>query len=46
MIASFWGMNVGGLPFAASSSGFWIVMALSGALSGVTAFILWRKKMF
>ncbi len=46
MLASFWGMNVGGLPFASSSVGFWLVMGISGALSGVMVFILWRKKMF
>lgn len=45
MIASFWGMNVG-VPFASSSAGFWIVMGIAGVCSGLTVFILWRKKMF
>jgi magnesium transporter len=46
MLASFWGMNVGGLPFATSEVGFWLVIGISGALSGLMVFILWRKKMF
>lgn len=46
MIASFWGMNVPGLPFADSPGGFWAVMAVALAASGITILILWRKKMF
>ena len=46
IVASLWGMNVKGLPFAESEGGFWIIMAISIALSGAIAFFLWRKKMF
>ena len=46
MIASFWGMNVPGLPFADTPGGFWAVMAVALAASGITILILWRKKMF
>jgi magnesium transporter len=47
MIASFWGMNVE-VPFGveSTSAGFWIVMGIAGICTGVTVFILWRKKMF
>ena len=46
MIARFWGMNVEGLPFADSPGGFWAVVAVALAASGVIILILWRKKMF
>ena len=46
MISSFWGMNVQGLPFSEGPGGFWAVVAVALAASGITMLILWRKKMF
>ena len=46
IVASLWGMNVAGLPFANNPFGFWIVLSISIVLSGVTAFIMKKKKMF
>jgi len=45
MISSFWGMNVG-VPFRDSQPGFWSVLVLSAGLTGVTGFVLWKKRMF
>lgn len=45
LFASFWGMNVG-VPFAGNPAGFWIVVAISLGVCGITAYILWKKKMF
>ena len=42
MIASFFGMNVGGLPIP----NFWSVVLISVACTGVAAFVLFKKKMF
>ena len=44
MISSFWGMNVG-VPFLDQETGFWFVIILSLCLTGLTWFILWKKKM-
>ena len=46
IVASLWGMNVAGLPFTNNPFGFWIVLSISIVLSGVTAFIMKKKKMF
>ena len=46
MIASFWGMNVGDLPFASSDAGFWPVVGIALAATGIAAVLLWKKKMF
>lgn len=46
MIASFFGMNVKGLPFETFSGGFWAVVGFAAVISGVSTLILWRKKMF
>lgn len=43
MIASFYGMNVSGLPF---KDFFWFPVAISMVLIVISAFILIRKKMF
>ena len=45
LFASFWGMNTG-VPWENSIAGFWIVMGMSLAASGVAFFFLWKKKMF
>lgn len=46
MFSSFWGMNVANVPFAANPYGFWIVGGISLVVSGIVAFVLWKKKMF
>lgn len=46
MIASFYGMNVEGLPFAHSPIAFWIIIAIAAVVSGLAAFFLNRHKMF
>jgi len=46
IIASLWGMNVGGIPFATHPAGFWIVMAVALALSAVSFVFMAKKKMF
>lgn len=48
MVSSFYGMNVNhvGMPFADSPWGFWIVVALSVALSGLVAWIFSKKNLF
>lgn len=45
MVASFYGMNVN-IPFQDAHHAFWIPMIIAVALSGVTAFIFWKKKYF
>jgi zinc transporter len=32
LIASIWGMNVGGIPFSGSPNGFWVVAGLIAAV--------------
>lgn len=44
MISSFWGMNVA-VPYLGQEAGFWAVLTLSLFLTGLTWFILWKKKM-
>ena len=43
IVASLWGMNVGGLPFANNPLGFLIVMIIA-FLSSLVAWILLKKK--
>lgn len=45
IIASLWGMNVK-VPFADTAGGFWIVLGICVLISGITAWIMKRKKMF
>ncbi|HEY8423531.1 MAG TPA: magnesium transporter CorA family protein [Clostridia bacterium] len=45
LIASFFGMNLI-LPLETSKFGFWVVLAISAILSGIAAWIMYRKKMF
>ena len=46
IIASLWGMNVGGIPFAASPFGFWIVVGISVLLAIVSFIFMYKKQMF
>ncbi len=42
MVASFWGMNVEGLPFS-GENGFAIILLIAVATAGVSAYGLWRR---
>lgn len=46
MIASFYGMNVEGMPFAHAPFAFWIIIFIAAVVSGLAAFFLNRHKMF
>jgi zinc transporter len=46
LIASIWGMNVGGIPFSGGPNGFWVVGALIAAVFAVAAIILLRFRFF
>jgi Mg2+ and Co2+ transporter CorA len=41
LIASIWGMNVGGIPFSGSSNGSWLVAGLIAAVFSLFAIILY-----
>jgi len=41
LIASIWGMNVGGIPFSGSSNGFWVVAGLIAAIFTLFAIVLY-----
>jgi zinc transporter len=43
IISSLMGMNVGGVPFSAHGGGFWIVAAMTAAISGIGAWIAYRR---
>jgi zinc transporter len=42
LIASIWGMNVGGIPFSGSPNGFWVVAGLIAAVFTLVALVLFR----
>ena len=42
LIASIWGMNVGGIPFSGSPNGFWVVGGLIAAVFALVAIVLFR----
>jgi zinc transporter len=42
LIASIWGMNVGGIPFSGSPNGFWVVAGLIAAAFASIALVLLR----
>ncbi len=42
MVASFWGMNVEGLPFS-DENGFAIILLIAVGAAGVSAYGLWRR---
>jgi len=44
MIAGLFGMNVGGVPLAQHTQGFWIVVALVGAFTAAAGWIAFRKR--
>ncbi|WP_332878556.1 transporter [Massilia sp. S19_KUP03_FR1] len=44
MVAGLLGMNVGGVPLAQHEQGFWIVVAMTGALTGTLAWLLLRLR--
>ena len=46
MIASFYGMNVLGIPFAMHPQGFWIVIGFTAVLSLVLTLIFSKKDLF
>jgi zinc transporter len=46
LIASIWGMNVGGIPFSGSPNGFWVVAALIAAVFALVAIFLFRFRSF
>ena len=41
LIASVWGMNVGGIPFSGSSNGFWVVAGVIAAVFTLFAIVLY-----
>jgi len=45
IVSGFFGMNTG-VPFEGQMFGFWIAVGIAALCAGVTAFVLWRKKMF
>lgn len=46
MIASFFGMNLGGIPGSDSPHGFYIVIAISLVLTAITALVFRKKDLF
>jgi len=44
LVAGLFGMNVGGIPLAQSSDGFWIVVATLAAVTGLLAYLVSRRK--
>ena len=46
IIASLWGMNVGGIPFATSPYGFWLVIGIAILLAIISFIFMAKKKMF
>ena len=44
ILAGLFGMNVGGIPLAASPYGFWIVVTLVLAFTGIAALVALRRK--
>jgi len=46
LIASIWGMNVGGIPFSGSPNGFWVVGGVIAAAFALVAIVLLRFRFF
>jgi zinc transporter len=42
LVASIWGMNVGGIPFSGSPNGFWVVAGLITVVFALVATVLFR----
>ena len=45
LIASIWGMNVGGVPFSGSPNGFWVVAGLISAVFALVAIVLFQLRL-
>ena len=45
LIASIWGMNVGGIPFSGSPNGFWVVGGLIAVVLALVAIVLFRFRL-
>ena len=45
LIASIWGMNVGGIAFSSSPNGFWVVAGLIAVLFALVAVVLFRFRL-
>jgi magnesium transporter len=45
IISGFFGMNVGGIPYANDSSGFWIVMLITTLICLLVTFFMSRNKL-
>lgn len=46
MIASFWGMNVNVPLGEGDTNSFWLILCSAFVATGISALILWKKKMF
>jgi Mg2+ and Co2+ transporter CorA len=46
MTDRYWGMNVTGIPFSGSPSGFWVVGDLIAAAFALVAMVLFRFRLF
>jgi zinc transporter len=46
LIASIWGMNVGGIPFSGNPNGFWVIGGLIATVFALVAIILLRFRPF
>jgi zinc transporter len=44
VIAGLFGMNVGGIPFAESEGGFWLIVALVASFTGMAAWLAQRRR--
>jgi Mg2+ and Co2+ transporter CorA len=42
LIASIWGMNVGGIAFSGSSNGFWVVAGVIATIFTLFGIVLYR----
>src|SRR5262249_35827856 len=42
LIASIWGMNVGGIPFSGSPNGFWVVAGVIAAAFALVGIVLFQ----
>ena len=46
LIASIWGMNVGGIPFSSNPNGFFVIGGLIATVFALVAIILFRFRPF
>lgn len=44
IVAGFFGMNVGGIPFAENHHGFWVMVVLVACFTGLTAWWAFRRR--